>query len=206
MSERYAGRRAEGQGSRCNRPRRNGVLACLAALAFCGGWGEPLAAEAATDASLPRVAPHEPAAALGTFTVAPGYRIEQVAAEPLVHSPVAVDYDERGRMFVVEMIDYSEQENEHLGTVRMLEDLDDDGRYDTSTVFAKGLSWPTGVLCYDGGAFVCAAPDLLYLKDTDGDGSADERRVVFTGFGRSNVQGLVNSLRWTLDCRVHGAT
>jgi len=166
----------------------------------------PAADEAAGVRPLPRVAPHEPAAALGAFSVAPGYRIEQVAAEPLVHSPVAVDYDELGRMFVVEMIDYSEQENEHLGTVRMLEDLDDDGRYDTSTVFAQGLSWPTGVLCYDGGAFVCAAPDLLYLKDTDGDGSADERRVVFTGFGRSNVQGLVNSLRWSLDCRVHGAT
>ena len=167
---------------------------------------KPAGAEAATAEPLPRVAPHEPAAALETFTVAPGYSIEQVAAEPLVHSPVAVDYDERGRMFVVEMIDYSEQENDHLGAVRMLEDRDGDGRYDTTTVFAKGLSWPTGVLCYDGGAFVCAAPHIWYLKDTDGDGAADERRVVFTGFGRSNVQGLVNSLRWSLDCRVHGAT
>lgn len=167
---------------------------------------KPAGAEAAAAKPLPRVAPHEPAAALETFTVAPGYSIEQVAAEPLVHSPVAVDYDERGRMFVVEMIDYSEQENDHLGAVRVLEDADGDGRYDTSNVFAKGLSWPTGVLCYDGGVFVCAAPDMWYLKDTDGDGTADERRVVFTGFGRSNVQGLVNSLRWTLDCRVHGAT
>jgi putative membrane-bound dehydrogenase-like protein len=160
----------------------------------------------AATTQLLRVPPQEPAAALGTFTVAPGYRLEQVAAEPLVHSPVAVDFDERGRMFVVEMIDYSEQEHDHLGTIRILEDLDGDGRYDTSTVFAAGLSWPTGVLCYDGGVFVCAAPDILYCKDTDGDGIADERRVVFTGFGRSNVQGLLNSLRWSLDCRVHGAT
>ncbi len=167
---------------------------------------ESPAATSADQASLPRVPPHEPAAALGTFTVAPGYRVEQVAAEPLVHSPVALDFDERGRMFVVEMIDYSEQENDHLGVVRILQDGDGDGSYDTSTVFAKGLSWPTGVLCYDGGVFVCAAPDILYLKDNDGDGTADERRVVFTGFLRTNVQGLLNSLRWGVDCRVHGAT
>lgn len=167
---------------------------------------KPAGGEALGVEQLSRVAPHEPAAALATFTVAPGYTIEQVAAEPLVHSPVAIDYDERGRMFVVEMIDYSEQENDHLGAVRILEDRDDNGRYDTSTVFAKGLSWPTGVLCYDGGVFVCAAPHIFYLKDTNGDGVADHRRVVFTGFGRSNVQGLVNSLRWSLDSRVHGAT
>jgi len=155
---------------------------------------------------LPRIPPREPAAALAGFQVAAGFRIDQVAAEPLVHSPVAVDFDARGRCYVVEMIDYSEQADEHLGAVRILEDVDGDGRMDRSTLFAKGLSWPTGVLAYDGGAFVCAAPDILYLKDTDGDGVADVRRVVFTGFGRSNVQGLVNSLRWGLDCRVHGAT
>ena len=155
---------------------------------------------------LPRITPREPAEAIGSFQVAPGFRIEQVAAEPLLHSPVAIDFDERGRCYVVEMIDYSEKENDCLGAVRVLEDTDGDGRMDTTTVFAKGLSWPTGVLCYDGGAFVCAAPDILYLKDTDGDGTADVRRVVFTGFGRSNVQGLVNSLRWGLDSRVQGAT
>ena len=104
------------------------------------------------------------------------------------------------------MIDYSEQADENLGAVRLLEDADGDGRMDTSRLFARGLSWPTGVLAYDGGVFVCAAPDILYLKDTDGDGTADVRRVVFTGFNRSNVQGLVNSLRWGLDSRVHGAT
>jgi putative membrane-bound dehydrogenase-like protein len=155
---------------------------------------------------LPRIPPREPAAALGSFQLAPGYRIEQAAAEPLVHSPVAVDFDARGRMFVVEMIDYSEQEHDGLGAIRILDDADHDGRFEKSTVFARGLSWPTGVLCYDGGVFVAAPPDLLYLKDTDGDGAADERRVVFTGFGRSNVQGLMNSLRWGLDSRVHGAT
>jgi putative membrane-bound dehydrogenase-like protein len=155
---------------------------------------------------LPRIPPHEPAAALATFQTLPGFRIEQAAAEPLVHSPVALSFDENGRMYVVEMIDYSEQDKESLGAVRLLEDTDQDGRFDKSTVFADKLSWPTAIACYDGGVFVGAAPDIVYLKDTDGDGKADVRKVVFAGFGRSNVQGLFNSFQWGLDDRIHGAT
>ena len=73
-------------------------------------------------------------------------------------------------------------------------------------VFADHLSWPTAVICSGGGVFIGAAPDILYCKDTDGDGKADERKVVFTGFGRGNVQGLLNSFQWGLDNRIHGAT
>ena len=155
---------------------------------------------------LPRIAPHEPAEALATFRTLPGFRMEQVAAEPLVHSPVALSFDESGRMYVVEMIDYSEQDKESLGVVRLLEDTDGDGRFDKSTAFAEMLSWPTAIVCYDGGVFVGAAPHIYYLKDTDGDGKADIRKTVFTGFGRSNVQGLFNSFHWGLDNRIHGAT
>ena len=74
------------------------------------------------------------------------------------------------------MRDYSEQDKERLGQVRLLEDTDGDGRFDKSTVFADKLSWPTAVACYDGGVFVGAAPDIYYFKDTDGDGKADVRR------------------------------
>jgi putative membrane-bound dehydrogenase-like protein len=155
---------------------------------------------------LPRIPPHEPAEAMATIKTLPGFKVEQAAAEPLVHSPVALSFDEEGRMYVVEMIDYSEQDKEFLGTVRLLEDTDEDGRFDKSTVFADKLSWPTAIACYDGGVFVGAAPDIYYLKDTDGDGRADVRKVVFTGFGRSNVQGLFNSFQWGLDNRIHGAT
>ncbi|HEY6226695.1 MAG TPA: PVC-type heme-binding CxxCH protein, partial [Verrucomicrobiae bacterium] len=93
---------------------------------------------------------------------------------------------------------------------RMLEDTDGDGVYDKSTVFADNLPWPTAVFCYDGGIFVGATPDILYLKDTDGDGKADLRETVFTGFAegvkRINVQGMLNSFIWGLDNRIHGAT
>src|SRR5690606_30487996 len=70
---------------------------------------------------------------------------------------------------------------------------------------AEGLSWPTAILCYDGGVFVGAAPSISWMKDTDGDGRADETKVLFQGFGRSNVQGLVNSFVWGLDNKVHVA-
>lgn len=155
-------------------------------------------------AELPRVAPHEPVDALSTFQVLDGFKIEQAAAEPLVASPVAMEFDGNSRLYVVEMRDYSEQDKDRLGRVRLLEDTDADGRFDKSTIFAEGLSWPTAITCYDGGVFVGAAPDIYYLKDTDGDDKADVRRTVFTGFSRGNVQGMLNSFRWGPDNRIHG--
>lgn len=174
--------------------------------------GEPACAAVgagdSTDLSgeLPRIPATEPDRALATFQTLPGLRLELVAAEPLVRDPVALSFDERGRLYVVEMCDYSEQDKDFLGVIRRLEDTDNDGRFDKSIVFADKFSWPTAVICYGGGVFVGAAPDIWFLKDTDGDGQADERRRVLTGFERSNVQGLLNSFNWGLDNRIHGAT
>ena len=154
---------------------------------------------------LPRVEPLAPDEALKSFEVADGFSMQLTASEPTVVDPIAMSFDEFGRLYVVEMRDYSEQEHDMLGRVRLLEDRDGDGRYEKSTVFADGLSWPTAVICYDSGVFVGAAPDILFLRDNDGDGSADQRDVVFTGFGRSNVQGLLNSFQWGIDNRIHGA-
>lgn len=155
---------------------------------------------------LPRIAPTEPAEALATFRVTPGFKLEQVAAEPLVADPIALSFDENGRLYVVEMRGYSENDAEKLSRIRLLEDTDGDGRFDKSTIFAAGLSWPTAIICYGGGVFVGDAPDILYFKDTNGDGQADEREIVYTGFGLSNVQGLMNTFLWGLDNRIHGAT
>lgn len=143
---------------------------------------------------------------MAAFRIVDGYRIEQVAAEPLVVDPIAMAFDAAGALFVIEMRGYSEDGEKSLGRVRRLMDRDGDGRFDTSTVFLDGLSWPTAITCYDGGVFIAAAPDILYGKDVDGDGVADIRRRVFTGFGRGNVQGLVNTLKWGPDQRIHGAT
>jgi putative membrane-bound dehydrogenase-like protein len=173
----------------------------------------PLRAEPSLEArDLTRVPPTEPARAIDTFEIKKGFKLELAACEPLVTSPVAIAFDERGRMFVVEMRDYPDRRDDRMGRVRVLEDTDGDGVYDKATVYADGLPWPTGICCYDGGVFVVASPDILYLKDTKGDNVADVRKVVFTGFGaglppaKLNVQGLPNSLTWGLDNRIHGAT
>jgi putative membrane-bound dehydrogenase-like protein len=158
---------------------------------------------------LPRTPPVEPEHVQETFKIKPGFRLELAAEEPLVVDPIALSFDENGRMFVVEMRDYSERRDEHLGRIRMLEDTDGDGRFDKSTVYADNLPWPTAVICYNGGVFVAATPDILYFKDTNGDGVADVHEVVFTGFGkgveRLNVQQLLNSFNWGLDNRIYGA-
>ncbi len=184
----------------------------VSACGVCCMMGVPtgtaqVAAEKSAEAFvLSRLPPKSPEEALESFEVVDGFRIEQVAAEPLVVDPVAMAFDERGQLYVVEMCDYSEQDTERLGKVRVLTDDDGDGHFDRSRVFVDRLSWPTAIACYDGGVFIGAAPDLLYCKDTDGDGVGDEQKVVFTGFGRGNVQGLVNSLQWGLDHRIYGAT
>ena len=163
-------------------------------------------AEGDFSAELPRIPPVEPDKALETFTLQPGYRLEMVACEPLVADPVAAALDENGRLYVVEMRGYSEEADELLSQVRLLTDTNGDGRFDQSSIFVDKLSWPTAVVCYDGGVFIGDAPDILYCKDTDGDGRADERKTVFTGFSKANVQGLLNSFCWGLDNRIHGAT
>jgi putative membrane-bound dehydrogenase-like protein len=132
------------------------------------------------------------AEALSSFVVEPGYRIDLVAAEPLVQSPVAIAFDERGRMYVAENRGYpdpleGQPAAKPRGVIARLTDSNGDGRYDTRTDFATGLTYPNGVMVWDGGVFVTAAPDLLYLKDTDGDGIADERRVVLTGFNANRT-------------------
>ncbi|GIT77794.1 MAG: hypothetical protein Ct9H300mP32_1760 [Verrucomicrobiota bacterium] len=130
------------------------------------------------------------------------------AAEPFVTDPVAMAFDENSRLFVVEMIGYSEHRDDRLGQVRLLEDENGDGRYDRSTIYAGDLAWPTAIVCYDGGVFIGATPDILFLKDTDGDQKADERRVIFPGIGdgvnRLNMQSLMNSFRGGHDNRIHG--
>lgn len=152
---------------------------------------------------LPRIAATEPSEAGTTFQVADGFAMQLVAAEPLVGTPVAIEWDADGAMFVCEMRGYSENRDDGISRIAKLTDTDHDGVYDTRTEFAEGLFWPTGLFPYDGGLFVGDAPDLLYLKDTDGDGRADLKQRVLTGFGTSNVQGLMNSFRWGLDNRIH---
>ena len=148
--------------------------------------------------------PLAPAAAKETFQLAdPVLAIDLVASEPSVQSPVALAWDADGKMYVAEMIGYPVSEGE--GRIRRLEDRDGDGHYEHSTVFADRLNFPTSVLPHREGILVTAAPDILFLADSDGDGVADVRRVEWTGFGTGSQQLRANALRRGLDNWIYGA-
>lgn len=186
-------------------------------LAWLGACVLFLSIQSPPEADSLRVPPKEPAEALKTFQCRHGFAMDLLAAEPLLSSPVALEYDENGRAYVVEMCDYpytdkstdkpfTEQTgNKPIGRIRLLEDTRGTGKFDRSTIFAEGLSWPTGVACWKGGVFVTATPDVWYLKDTDGDGKADVRVKVFTGFRKFNVQAVINNLKWGLDHHLYAA-
>ncbi|HEY1173642.1 MAG TPA: PVC-type heme-binding CxxCH protein [Verrucomicrobiae bacterium] len=152
--------------------------------------------------------PKSPEEALKTFQTLPGFKIELVASEPLVRDPVAFEWSEDGKLWVVEMNDYPlgmDGKGAPGGHVKYLEDTNGDGRYDKATVFLDKLPFPTGVMPWRKGVLVIAAPDLFYAEDTDGDGKADVRKVLFTGFKEGNQQHRVNGFAMGLDNWIYGA-
>ena len=140
----------------------------------------------------------KPDISLDQFQLAEGFEMELFAAEPLVSDPVDMEIDENGNMYVVEMHGYP-LEVQGSGVVKQLIDTNGDGLPDESRVFADGLILPTSIMRWKKGFLVTDAPDLLYLEDTDGDGKADIKEVVLTGFALSNPQHNVNSPVYGLD-------
>ncbi len=143
-----------------------------------------------------------PDAAIKSMRVRPGYRIELVAHEPLTMDPVAFDWGADGRFWVAEMADYPlgiDGQGTPGGRIRYLEDTDGGGQYDKSTLFLDGVPFPNGVIAWKKGVLVSAAPDLFYAEDTDGDGKADVRQVLYSGFVEGNQQHRVNGFTRGLD-------
>jgi len=159
---------------------------------------------------LPRVPSRTPEESQATMKMAPGFRVELVAQEPGVVDPVAIDFDAWGRMYVIQLPGYNAYGKEGAktgGSIVCLEDIDRDGEYEKSTLYADGFKYPTALACWDGGLFVGDSPDLFYLKDDDGDGKAEHRKVVFTGFGGDKAgEAYLNSIRWGMDNRFHLST
>jgi putative membrane-bound dehydrogenase-like protein len=150
----------------------------------------------------PDSAARAPEESLEALHLPAGFEARLVAAEPLVLDPVAFDWDAKGRLWVVEMADYPlglDNAGARGGRIRVLEDRDRDGTYDHSTLFADGLNFPNGLITWRDGIIVTAAPDILYLEDSDGDGKADKTEVLYTGLSEGNEQLRANGLRWGLD-------
>lgn len=123
---------------------------------------------------------------MASFRLEPGLQIELIAAEPLVIDPVAFAFDEQGFMYVAENRGYPDPAEggapTKKGRIARLEDRDGDGRYDHRTEFATGLTYPNGIMVWRGGVVVTCAPDIYYFKDTNGDGIADVKKVLLSGF------------------------
>jgi putative membrane-bound dehydrogenase-like protein len=162
------------------------ALGVLAAVASAAGGGRGGGVEPRREAS-----PPEPEEARRLLRLDAGLRVELVAAEPEVESPVAMAFDEAGKLWVVEMRDYPNGPAPGKppgGRIRVLEDRDGDGRFETSHVFADHLLFANGLLPWKGGVIVTVAPRIIYLPDRDRDGRADEPEVWFEGFAAQNPQ------------------
>ena len=143
--------------------------------------------------------PYPPQEALDTFQIEEGFRIELFASEPDVVDPVAMEFDEFGRVYVVENSGYPLNTEGKVGRVKLLQDLDGDGHSDRTTVFVDELTMPTGVMAWKNGILVTDAPNVWYFEDQDDDGRADVRTVMLAGFPFNNPQHTVSSPYYGLD-------
>lgn len=150
-------------------------------------------------ASTPVLPPEE---AAKKMTLPEGFEARIFASEPQVVNPVAMTWDDRGRLWVVELYEYplgAAPGTKPRDNIKILEDTDNDGRADKVTVFADGLNLATGILIGYGGVFVGQAPHLYFMEDTNGDDVADKKTIVKTGFGLEDRHELLNGFTWGPD-------
>jgi putative membrane-bound dehydrogenase-like protein len=152
--------------------------------------------------------PVSPRDSLKHLVVSPGLRVELVAHEPDILDPVAIRFDEDGRMWVVEMRDYPTAQTKGViarSRISVLSDDDGDGFFERSQVFADDLPYATGVQPWKGGVFVTISGEVAYLKDTSGDGRADLKDTWYTGFAQDNTQLRANHPTLALDNYIYVA-
>jgi putative membrane-bound dehydrogenase-like protein len=150
----------------------------------------------------PALSPQE---AIAKMTVPEGFTVELVASEPDIVNPVAMTFDERGRIWITESVEYPRKSpGPGQDRIKVLEDTTGDGKADKITVFAEGLNIPCGIAVGHGGVWISNAPDIIFLQDTDGDGRADKQEVIVTGFGRTDTHELPNSFTWGPDGWLYG--
>jgi len=136
------------------------------------------------------------------------FELQLFASEPDIINPIAMAWDEKGRLFVIETVDYPnevrDEEGEGNDRIKILEDTNGDGKADKVTVFADGLNIPTSLVFANGGVIVSMAPHFLFLKDTDGDDKADVKEKIITGWGKRDTHAGPSNLKYGLDNKVWG--
>ena len=144
---------------------------------------------------------------MSSFVVEPGFRVELFAAEPHVVDPVDIEFDAYGNVYVVEMLDYpyKPEPGKARSRIKYLEDTDGDGLIDHSVIFQDSLNEATSILPWREGLLVCSAPDILYLKDTNGDHVSDTKEVLFTGFFANNSEAQITNLKFNVDNWIYGS-
>jgi putative membrane-bound dehydrogenase-like protein len=151
--------------------------------------------------------PLTPAESMKFVQIPPDFTLQLFASEPDIVKPITFAFDERGRMWIIEALNYPNNVlNGAPGDdrIKILEDTDGDGRADKFTVFAEHLNLATSLAFANGGVVVAAAPDMLFLKDTDGDGKADVRQVLSTGWGIRDTHAGPSNLQYGMDNRIWG--
>lgn len=184
-------------------------ISWLLICSWCGLMPAALGAQPQASATAKVASPVTPAESLKHFVIGDDVRIELVAHEPQVVDPVAARFDEDGRLWVVEMRDYPHPPTDGSpprSKIKLLEDRNGDGHYETAHVFAENLLFATGVQPWKGGILVTLSGKIVYLRDSDGDHRADVSETWFTGFTEENPQLRVNHPRLALDNRLYVAS
>lgn len=136
------------------------------------------------------------------------FELELFASEPNVTNPIAMAWDERGRLWVIETVDYPNDVRNQDGVgddrIKICEDTDGDGKADKFTVFADNLNIPTSMAFSNGGVIVSQAPHMVFLKDTNGDDKADVRENIISGWGQNDTHAGPSNLKYGFDNKIWG--
>jgi uncharacterized protein len=152
--------------------------------------------------------PLTPEESMEHIVARPEFEVTLFASEPDIVNPIDMAWDERGRLWITETVDYPnrfEEDREGNDRIRILEDTTGDGKADTFSVFADGLNIATGLVPYRGGVIVAQAPDFFFLKDTTGDGKADHKEVLFSGWGAFDTHAGPSNLLYGFDNQIWGS-
>lgn len=196
----------------------NGILWAVNDQALANLNAFKIATPTYTDAVIPNYEKRNPApkyqgslnptASQSLIQVPVGFDLKLFASEPMIINPIYINWDEKGRLWAIETIDYPNEvrEDKEGGQDRIviLEDTDNDGKADKSTVFADKLNIPTSFTFSNGGIVVAQAPYFLFLKDSNGDDKADIKDTILTGWGISDTHAGPSNLRYGLDNKIWG--